>query len=127
MRHQMSRKGFQPGHTGRPRGTRNKLAGRVFEDIFAHWCEPVVAGSNVCKGQEALQALYLKHPGEYTRLVASVLPKEFVFENAVAELGDDQVDELIVKLRQRVLEARAAPPTLLASPPRKVSENDPEL
>src|SRR5262249_27124557 len=22
----MSRKGFQPGHTGRPRGTRNKLA-----------------------------------------------------------------------------------------------------
>src|SRR5262249_51751730 len=35
---QMSRKGFQPGHTGRPRGTRNKLAGRVFEDILAHWC-----------------------------------------------------------------------------------------
>src|SRR6516165_4189161 len=51
----MSRKGFQPGHTGRPRGTRNKLAGRVFEDIFAHWCEPVAPGSNVCRGQEALQ------------------------------------------------------------------------
>src|SRR5262245_60009013 len=121
----MSRKGFQPGHTGRPRGTRNKLAGRVFEDIFAHWCEPVAAGSNVCKGQEALQSLYLKSPAEYTRLVASVLPKEFVFENAVAELGDDQVDELILKLRQRVLEARAAPPTLLASP-TKVTDDDPE-
>src|SRR5262249_11369391 len=49
----MSRKGFQPGHTGRPRGTRNKLAGRVFEDILAHWCEPVAPGSNVRKGQEA--------------------------------------------------------------------------
>jgi len=121
----MSRKGFQPGHTGRPRGTRNKLAGRVFEDIFAHWCEPVAPGSNVCKGQEALQSLYLKNPGEYTRLVASVLPKEFVFENAVAELEDDQVDELILKLRQRVLEARAAPPTLLASP-TKVTDDDPE-
>src|SRR5262249_62143182 len=100
----MSRKGFQPGHTGRPRGTRNKLAGRVFEDIFAHWCEPVVAGSNVCKGQEALQSLYLKSPAEYTRLVASVLPKEFIFENAVAVLEYDQIDELILNLPQRALE-----------------------
>src|SRR5262249_10297887 len=58
---EMSRKGFQPGHTGRPRGTRNKLAGRVFEDIFAHWCEPVAPGSNVRKGQEALQDLYTKN------------------------------------------------------------------
>jgi hypothetical protein len=120
----MSRKGFQPGHTGRPRGTRNKLAGRVFGDILAHWCEPVAPGSNVCKGQEALQNLYTKNSGEYLRLAVSVLPKEFVFENAVAELEDDQIDELILKLHQRVLEARAAPPTLLASP-AKVS-NDPE-
>jgi len=121
----MSRKGFQPGHTGRPRGTRNKLAGRVFEDIFAHWCEPVAPGSSVCKGQEALQSAYLKNPAEYLRLTVSVLPKEFVFENAVTELEDDQVDELILKLRQRVLEARAAPPTLLASP-TKVTDDDPE-
>ena len=119
----MSRKGFQPGHTGRPRGTRNRLAGRVFEDIFAHWCEPVAPGSNMCKGQEALQSLYTRNPGEYTRLVASVLPKEFVFENAVGELEDDQVDELILKLRQRVLEARAAPPTLLASPAKVSNES----
>ena len=119
-----NRRGFQPGHTGRPKGSRNKLAGRVFEDIFAHWCEPVVPGSNVCKGQEALQNLYTKNSGEFLRLTVSVLPKEFVFENAVAELEDDQVDELILKLHQRVLEARAALPTLLASP-AKVS-NEPE-
>ena len=121
----MSRKGFQPGHTGRPRGTRNRLAGRVFEDIFAHWCEPVAPGSNMCKGQEALQSLYTRSPGEYTRLVASVLPKEFVFENTVGELEDDQIDELILKLRQRVLEARAAPPTLLASPAEISNEPEP--
>jgi hypothetical protein len=120
----MSRKGFQPGHTGRPRGTRNKLAGRVFEDIFAHWNEPVAPGSNVCKGQEALQALYTRSPSEYLRLVASTLPKEFVFENAITELEDDQIDELILKLRQRVIEARAAPPTLLASPTE--ADNEPE-
>jgi hypothetical protein len=121
----MSRKGFQPGHTGRPRGTRNKLAGRVFEDIFAHWCEPVVPGSNVCKGQEALQNLYTRNPGEYLRLTASVLPKEFLFEAAATELEDDQIDELILKLRQRVLEVRAAPPTLLASPAEVSDEPEP--
>ena len=119
-----NRRGFQPGHTGRPKGSRNKLAGRVFEDIFAHWCEPVAPGSSVCKGQEALQALHARSPGEYLRLTASVLPKEFVFENAAGELEDDQIDELILKLRQRVLEARAAPPTLLASPVE--TDNEPE-
>src|SRR5262245_33911289 len=111
-----NRRGFQPGHTGRPRGTRNKLAGRVFEDIFAHWCEPVAPGSNVSKGQEALQTLHREKPGEYLRLATSVLPKEFVFEAAASELEDDQIDELILRLRQHVLEARTAPPTLLASP-----------
>jgi ribosomal protein L12E/L44/L45/RPP1/RPP2 len=55
----------------------------------------------------------------------SVLPKEFVFENAVAELEDDQIDELILRLRQRALEARAAPPTLLASPAKVSNEPEP--
>jgi hypothetical protein len=112
----MSRKGFQPGHTGRPRGTRNKLTARVFEDLLAHWTEPIEPGSSLTRGQEALRALHLQAPGEYLRLVASTLPKELVLENAVGELDDDQIDTLIVQLRQRVLEARAAPPTLLASP-----------
>src|SRR5262245_56221323 len=109
----MSRKPFLPGNTGRPKGVRNKLTARVFEDILAHWDEPVAPGSDLRKGQEALQTLHREKPGEYLRLVASTLPKEFVFENAVGELEDDQIDELILKLRQRILEARAAPPTLL--------------
>jgi len=85
----------------------------------------VAPGSNVCKGQEALQNLYTRNSGEYLRLAVSVLPKEFVFENAVAELEDDQIDELILKLHQRVLEARAAPPTLLASPAKVSNEPEP--
>ena len=122
----MSRKGFQPGHTGRPRGTRNKLAGRVFEDIFAHWCEPVAPGSKICKGQEALQSLYTRSPGEYLRLTASVLPKEFLFEAAATELEDDQIDELILRLRQRVLEARAVPPTVPVLPAKVSDEPEPQ-
>src|SRR5262249_29816924 len=112
----MSRKGFQPGHTGRPRGTRNKLTAQVFEDLLAHWTETVEPGSALTKGQEALRALHLQSPGEYLRLVASTLPKELVMETAVGDLDDEQIDTLIMQLRQRALEARSAPPTLLASP-----------
>jgi hypothetical protein len=98
---------FKPGHNikgGRPRGSRNKLAQQVFDDIFRHWNEP--AGGELCKGQAALELLYRERPGEYLRLTASVLPKEFVFENAVTELDDDELDRMIEMLRERALAAR---------------------
>jgi|SRR5215831_6031530 len=121
----MSRKPFLPGNTGRPKGARSKLTAQVFLDIFSHWTEPVAPGSDLTKGQEALAELHREKPGEYLRLVASTLPKEFLFESTVAELGDDEVDDLILKLRQRVLATRAAPPTLLASPVKE-TDNEPE-
>jgi hypothetical protein len=102
---------------GRPRGARNRLASRVFEDIFAHWSAPAAPGSELCKGQEALETLYKEKPGEYLRLTASVLPKEFVFENVVSDLDDDQIDDLLAALRQRMVETRAA--TLLVPPSEK--------
>jgi hypothetical protein len=98
---------FKPGHNikgGRPKGSRNKLAQRVFDDIFRHWNEP--AGGELCKGQAALELLYREKPGEYLKLTASVLPKEFVFENAVTELDDEELDRMIEMLRERALSAR---------------------
>ena len=98
---------FKPGHNikgGRPKGSRNKLAQRVFDDIFRHWNEP--AGGDLCKGQAALELLYREKPGEYLKLTASVLPKEFVFENAVTELDDEELDRMIEMFRERALSAR---------------------
>jgi hypothetical protein len=98
---------FKPGHNikgGRPKGSRNKLAQRVFDDIFQHWNEP--AGGDLCKGQAALELLYREKPGDYLKLTASVLPKEFVFENAVTELDDEELDRMIEALRERALSAR---------------------
>jgi hypothetical protein len=109
----MSRNQFKPGNMyahngkgGRPKGSRNKLAGRVFDDIFKHWCEPAAPGSELCKGAEALETLYRERPGEYLRLTASVLPREFVFESAVTELDDSELDRMIEMLRERALAAR---------------------
>src|ERR1700704_2206657 len=53
-----------------------------------------------------LELLYREKPGEYLKLTASVLPKEFVFENAVTELDDEELDRMIEMLRERALSAR---------------------
>ena len=117
---------FQLGHSGgRPKGARNRLAAQVFEDILRHWCEPAAPGSNLCEGAEALETLYKEKPGEYLRLTASVLPREFIFENVTSELDDEQIDELLLVLRQRMIEARTAP-ALLASPDADGVGNEPE-
>jgi hypothetical protein len=117
--------GLDTGQGGRPKGSRNRLASRVFDDIFAHWCEPTVSGGNMCKGQAALEILFKERPGEYLRLTASVLPREFVFESVTSELDDEQIDELLLALRRRMIEARTAP-ALLASPDADGVGNEPE-
>jgi hypothetical protein len=94
---------FEKGHSGRPSGTRNKLAQRVFSDIFAHWCEP--AGNGLVKGQAALELLWREEPAAYLRLTASVLPKEFLFQNAVTDLSEEELDRMLEMLREH-LEAR---------------------
>jgi hypothetical protein len=117
---------FQPGHAGgRPKGARNKLAAQVFEDIFAHWNEPVEPGSDRRKGPAALEVCFKETPGEYLRLTASVLPKEFTFENVTSDLNDEQIDDLLLALRQRMIDARTAP-ALLASPDADRVGNEPE-
>src|SRR3954454_13791778 len=117
---------FQLGHSGgRPKGTRNRLAGQVFEDILRHWCEPAAPGSKLCKGAEALETLYKEKPGEYLRLTASVLTREYIFENVTSDLDDEQIDELLLSLRQRMIDARTGP-ALLASPDADGDCNKPE-
>ena len=106
---------FQLGHSGgRPKGARNRLAAQVFEDILRHWCEPAAPGSKLCKGAEALETLYKEKPGEYLRLTASVLPREFVRRTFTSDLDDEQIDELLLALRQRMINSRTGP-ALLAS------------
>ncbi len=107
----MARKLFAPGHGGRPKGardTRTRLTAQIFEDLLAHWNEPVESGSTLRKGPAALEVCYTESPGEYLRLTASVLPKEFTFEAITSELNVEQIDELIMALRQRLIEQREA-------------------
>jgi hypothetical protein len=83
---------------------------------LAHWTEPVSAGSELCKGQEALETLYKEKPGDYLRLTASVLPREFIFESVTSELDDEQIDELLMKPAPSIVSACSCAQIVLAKP-----------
>jgi hypothetical protein len=86
------------GKGGRPLGSRTKLCKRLLEDLFADWQEGGIA---------ALKMMRIERPAEYCRLMASILPKELLFETgSVTELGDEELDQMITMLRERALAAR---------------------
>jgi hypothetical protein len=94
---------------GRPRGSRNRLFAKVFEDILAHWNEPI-EGRNVSKGMAALEVMRKERPAEYVKVVTSLLPKELILgDSTTADLSDEQIDTLLLTLRKQVLEHAAEP------------------
>jgi hypothetical protein len=102
---------FEPGNRyaklgGRPKGARNRLANRVFEDVLEFWNEPAKDGSAVTKGKAAMLTMWRERPHEFVKFVGSVMPKEFLFENVVTELADEELDRMIEMLRERALAAR---------------------
>jgi hypothetical protein len=65
----MARPGqFPPGHTGRPKGARDKLTTAIFKDLLSHWNDPIAPGSDRRKGPAALEVLHKEDPGKYLEL-----------------------------------------------------------
>jgi hypothetical protein len=98
---------FLPGNPGRPKGSRNKLAGHVIEDVLKFWNQPVEGTSGRTRGQAALMMSFRTNPGEFLRFVSGLLPRELILENVMGELDDDGIDDLLVSLRRRLEEQRA--------------------
>jgi hypothetical protein len=88
---------FKPGHSGRPKGSRNKLCRAMLDDLMADWAEG---------GAAAIKIMRIERPSEYVRAMVSILPKELLFENAVTELDDEDLNRMIEMLREKVLESR---------------------
>jgi hypothetical protein len=91
---------------GRPRGARNRLTVRVFEDVLQHWNEPSDGKDGLSHGRAALEILFKEKPGEYVRAVLSILPKEFTIESVTADLKDDELDGLMARIREQLEAAR---------------------
>jgi len=104
--------GFQPGNKyGRPKGSRNALDAFAYAVVLAHVQhnshEPApeeYAHSNLWK---SLEVTLRRDPREYLHRVINMLPKQVAFEHtSIRELGEQELDELIVAMRQRLAEAR---------------------
>ena len=92
-----------PISPGRPRGVRNKVNRRFLEELLGEFEEGGRAAIRICR---------LEDPTKFIQICAGLLPKEFAVESAVADLDDDQLDELILKIRERLLEARQEMPVI---------------
>src|SRR6266536_803756 len=108
---------FGQGNTlskGRPRGCRNKLAKRFFEDMSEVWDEPTPDGKST-RGKAALRLMWRERPGDFAKLYAGIMPREFWVESVATELADDELDRMIEMLRERLLAAREEQPALLGT------------
>jgi hypothetical protein len=72
-------------------GTRTKLCKAMLEDLAADWAEG---------GAAAIKMMRMENPSGYVKVMASILPKELLFENTATELDDNQLAELIGHIQQ---------------------------
>ena len=65
-------KPFKPGESGnpagRPKGSRNKLSEAFLSDALEAWKD---------KGKDALAAMAAEKPGDFAKMIAGIVPKEF--------------------------------------------------
>ena len=62
--------GSRPG-PGRPKGSRNRYAAQVFDDLYADWIEG---------GVEAIKKVRERSPEVYLRVATSVMPREVMVQ-----------------------------------------------
>jgi hypothetical protein len=81
-----------PGFGGRPAGSRNKLQ--------ADFCD-ALAKSFAESGEAAIRIAIAEKPVEYLKIIASVLPKEWLVSDTgpVSELSDDELAQVIAFTR----------------------------
>jgi hypothetical protein len=89
---------------GRPLGAKSRLARKVFEDALKVWNEPSAEGASTNRGTAALRTLFFERPGDFVRIICSILPRDLIVEGAFSELSNDQIEQtlaLVQRLQER--------------------------
>jgi hypothetical protein len=86
---------FQPGQSGnpkgRPKGSKNKLSEGVLREL---------ADSFEKHGRDAIERMREDRPGDYIRMIASLIPKETTQNvDPYADMTDEQLAECIRVLK----------------------------
>lgn len=91
---------FRKGNAGRPTNARNKLKDAFLKDLLSSW---------EVDGPQVLERLKAKNPGDYVRVIASVLPKEVKVErNDAEDLSDGELDRQLRQLAAYIAGEAAA-------------------
>ena len=64
------------GGPGRPLGSKNRLSEYFLHELFQHFEK---------HGREAIEQVFKERPGEYLRIIASLIPKELLLEVAAEQ------------------------------------------
>ena len=81
---------FQPGNSGRPKGSRNKLQEDFLSDVLAAW---------EAKGAAAIEDMIAEKPGDFVKMVAGLMPKEATLNiNDRSEMTDAELADRIRSL-----------------------------
>lgn len=85
---------WQPGQSGnpagKPKGARNKLAERFLADVLNEW---------ETHGAVAISEMREKNPGDFCKMVASLMPKDVNLNvNNEIEMTDDELAQRIREL-----------------------------
>jgi len=79
---------------GRIKGSRNKISEAFLHDLAAEW---------EASGPVALKVMAKEEPGNFVKVVAALLPKEFeINHNQLADMDDHELEFLISELRAKL-------------------------
>jgi hypothetical protein len=81
-----------PGSGGRQPGTRNRLQADFIDALAKSFAE---------NGDAAIRIVFAERPAEYLKIIASVLPKEFLMADGspLSELSDADLESVIALAR----------------------------
>ena len=80
------------GSGGRKKGARNRLHADFVVALSEHFAQ---------MGKAAIDIVFKENPRDYLKIIASVLPKEFVLEDGRLEaMGDEELEQYLAEIRR---------------------------
>lgn len=89
--------------TARRKKTSIKTVNEILDQFWV-----IEKGTDRPKGLLAMDYLYRDNPEAWLRFVGQYLPREVVLQNTLGEIDDDAIDDMILRIKQRVEDERKA-------------------